>query len=156
VIRRKRGAPGTSPPTFIADEVFLQPWFLDKKCAAAVRRLIPRICSHKMRFYFEDWGCLVCRSKKRRYGSNGMCHLCTTRIQKRLRLCLQRRAVKESDQGSPARAAQQEPDRVQIAKDLLSDIARREWSPNRLTLQTSVPRVKSVNSPSARQQVGFG
>src|ERR1700727_2547061 len=125
-MRKKRETRGRRPPTSVADETFLQPWFLDKKCASAVRRLIPRICTHKMRFYFEDWGCLICRTKKRRYGSNGMCHICTTRIQKRLRLCLQRRAVKESDQGSPARTTQREPDRVQIAKNLLSDIARGE------------------------------
>ena len=150
-MQKKRGAREASPPTPIADEMFLQPWFLDKKCSSAVRRLIPRICIRKMRFYFEDWGCLICRTKKRRYGSNGMCHICTTRIQKRLDGCLQRRAVKDPDQVSPARPARQEPDRVQIAKDLLSDIARGEWLSNRLTLQTSVPRVKSINSPTARR-----
>ena len=48
------------------DSIFLQPWFLNKKCASAIRSLVPEAFVHKMRFYFDDWGCLVCRSKKRR------------------------------------------------------------------------------------------
>ena len=38
-----------------ADEVFLQPWFLDHEHAAAVRSVVPDHFVHKMRFYFEDW-----------------------------------------------------------------------------------------------------
>lgn len=65
----------------LLDDIFLQPWFVGKQRAAAIHRLIPDAYFQKMLFYFEDWGCMVCRSKTRKYGSNGICHLCVTRIQ---------------------------------------------------------------------------
>jgi hypothetical protein len=120
------------------DSIFLQPWFLNKKCASAIRSLVPEAFVHKMRFYFDDWGCLVCRSKKRRYAANGMCHICSTRIQKRLFLCLQRRDMQD------ARRADGLPptlidgvERVRSARTLLSDLVQGEWSPNRMKFRKS-------------------
>jgi hypothetical protein len=152
-MKKRQGSVRKSPEQSLSTEgLLLQPWFLDNRCASALRKKMPEILVHKMRFYFEDWGCLVCRSKKRRYGSNGMCHVCTTRIQKRLYWCLRRRTLKPSDQTAADQtaaisSAREQVDRVQIAKTLLDDIARREWSPNRLRLRSSVRRVGGVNSP---------
>jgi len=147
---KKRQRSGSESPaqSLSTEELLLPPWFLDYRCASALRKMMPEILVHKMRFYFDDWGCLVCRSKKRRYGSNGMCHICATRIQKRLYWCLQRRAPKTLDQTRATRSADEHLDRVQIARTLLADIAQREWSPNRLELRTSVRRVNGVNSPA--------
>ena len=141
---RSRG----SSARFSMKELFLQPWFLDKKCASAIRRMVPQVLVHKMRLYFEDWGCLVCRSKKRRYGSNGMCHICTARIQKRLYWCLRKRAL-TTTVADPQPEHAQDIDRVRIARTLLSDLVNGEWSPNRLRLRTRVGRVNSVNSPTS-------
>ncbi len=78
-----------STPEFDSEEMALQPWFLDRKACCAIKRLIPPVHLSKMRYYFEDYGCLRCGSKTRPYASNGMCDTCHTttfiRIQKALR-----------------------------------------------------------------------
>lgn len=118
------------------DSIFLQPWFLNKKCASAIRSLVPEAFVHKMRFYFDDWGCLVCRSKKRRYAANGMCHICSTRIQKRMLWCLQRRDIQNARLADGLHPTLIDGiERVRSARTLLSDLARGEWSPNRLKLR---------------------
>lgn len=70
-------------------EMALQPWFLDRRACCAIKHLIPPFHFSKMRFYFEDYGCLRCGSKTRPYASNGMCNPCHTTtflcIQKALR-----------------------------------------------------------------------
>src|SRR5436305_1315763 len=118
-----------------ADGVFLQPWFLDHEHAAAVRSVVPDHFVHKMRFYFEDWGCLVCGSRKRRYGSNGMCHICIIRLLKRLVGCLKKRRISaESPSPGPPTALMNEIARVRSAKMLLGDIVTGKWVPSRLRL----------------------
>src|SRR5690349_12880370 len=123
-------------------DIFLQPWFLDSKHAAAIRSMVPEDFVHKMRFYFEDWGCLVCRSRKRRYGSNGMCHICVCRVRKRLADCLKRRHVNlEATPGGPT-GLMDEVARVRSAKTLLMDIVNGEWSPSPSRLSSSVRRTR--------------
>lgn len=121
------------------DEVFLQPWFLDHRAAVAVRRLVPDLFLRRMRFYFEDWGCLLCGSKRRHYGSNGMCHLCIVRVRKRLFGCLQKRGMKHKARSQSTRLAD-EVERVRSARMLLSDLVAGGWSPNRLRLRSSAKR----------------
>jgi|SRR5580658_235012 hypothetical protein len=116
----------------LLDEIFVQPWFVDRRTAAAIRHLIPDHVFRKMRLYFDDWGCLVCRSRRRNYGTNGMCHLCVTRIQKRLVGCLQKRGLPT---GTPNEEVMTGDDRVRSAKVLLSDLALGGWSPNRMKLR---------------------
>ena len=48
----------------LLDDIFLQPWFLPWKTASSIRTLLPADHRHKMRFYFEDYGCLKCGKKK--------------------------------------------------------------------------------------------
>ncbi len=130
----------------LADEIFLQPWFLDRRRAEAIRRMVPDHFVHKMRFYFEDWGCLVCDSKRRRYGSNGMCHVCTHRIQKRLFECLKGRHVR-TEKAPPSTRLMDEIARVRSARMLLSDLVDGAWSPSPLRLSSSVRRTRSKGSP---------
>lgn len=77
-----------SGPASGSEGVVLQPWFLDRRACCAIRRLIAPVHFSKMRYYFEDYGCLRCGSKSRPYASNGMCDSChastLTRIQKAL------------------------------------------------------------------------
>ncbi len=88
---------------------------------------------HKMRYYFEDWGCLICKSKKRPHVSNGMCGQCAARIQKRLFWCLQRRGISSPERDTPDIPNGE--DRVRSATTLLSDLARGEWTPKRMKLR---------------------
>jgi hypothetical protein len=120
----------------LLDDIFLQPWFVGRNCAAGIHRLIPDMFFQKMLFYFEDWGCLVCRSKTRKYGSNGMCHICVTRIQKRLVLCLKRRALMPEPKITE-RDVIDDADRVRSARTLLKNLTQGEWPQRRLRLRTT-------------------
>lgn len=140
--KRLRGASAAGS----AGDVLLQPWFLDSRRVAAIRRIVPDHFARKMRFYFEDWGCLVCGSKRRRYGSNGMCHICIHRVQKRLIGCLKRHLVEEPPE-LPTRLMD-EVARVRSARALLSDFVGGGWSPNPLRLSSSVRRTRSKGAPS--------
>src|SRR5438477_12164310 len=67
----------------LLDDIFLQPWFLSLKTANEIRVLLPTDHRHKMRFYFEDYGCLKCGKKGVRYGSNAMCKPCVQQVKLR-------------------------------------------------------------------------
>jgi hypothetical protein len=73
------------------DELFLQPWFLPEPIFREVRQLLPASLFLKMRYYFEDHGCLRCASRNSVYGSNGMCKKCNIVVRGRIILCLKRR-----------------------------------------------------------------
>lgn len=128
--KRRRSTPRAAARA--VDEIYLQPWFASNDVASAIRRIVPEHVFHKMRYYFEDWGCLVCGTKNRAYESNGMCTKCAKRTWKRLFASLERRGVR-----LPERSRKAVPSgelRVQCAKTLLSDLARGDWSPNRMKL----------------------
>jgi hypothetical protein len=74
------------------EDVIFQPWFLSGNIAQAIRRLVPPGYSLKMRDYFAQWGCMRCSSKHARYGAIGFCDLCHTKLRRRLRTCIKRRA----------------------------------------------------------------
>jgi hypothetical protein len=58
------------------DEVFMQPWFLPRPLSEKIRRLLPSSQFQKMRYYFDDYGCLKCGKRNLLYGTNGMCDHC--------------------------------------------------------------------------------
>jgi hypothetical protein len=72
-------------------DIFLQPWFLPQRTAAKIRYIIPADHRHKMRFYFEDYGCTSCGKKRVQYGSNGMCKPCVQSIKLKVLFAIQRR-----------------------------------------------------------------
>src|ERR1700739_3461650 len=75
----------------LLDETLLQPWFVSLEIAQAVRRLLPEEHIRKMRFYFDDWGCMKCEVKGLMYGANGMCVRCSQKVQHRVIACLRKR-----------------------------------------------------------------
>ena len=76
------------------DELFLQPWFLSKPLYLAVRRVLPPSQMLKMRYYFEDYGCLKCTRLDALYCSNGLCRGCSVMVRARVALALKRRFKK--------------------------------------------------------------
>ena len=76
------------------DEIFLQPWFLSEAEYLAVRRILPPSQMLKMRYYFDDYGCLKCGKLDAIYGSNGFCRSCSIIIRARVVLALKRRFKK--------------------------------------------------------------
>ena len=75
----------------IDDEIFLQPWFLPKDIFLEIRRLLPSAQLLKLRYYFEDYGCLKCGRANVMYRSNGLCENCSIVVRSRIVLSLKRR-----------------------------------------------------------------
>ena len=73
------------------DELFLQPWFLPKRTFLTLKKLLPSSQLAKMRYYFDDYGCLRCGSLTAMYGSNGLCSPCSILVRGRVALCLKKR-----------------------------------------------------------------
>jgi hypothetical protein len=61
-------------------DLVLQPWFLPEKVSRAIRSLIPLFHAKKLRYYFDDFGCIRCERKDVLYGSNGFCDACLRKV----------------------------------------------------------------------------
>jgi hypothetical protein len=81
-------------PISIDEEVFLQPWFVSKNTFLAIRRLLPSAQRLRMKYYFEDYGCLRCGRSDLLYKANGLCKVCAIVVRCRLILALRRRFKK--------------------------------------------------------------
>ncbi len=81
---RRRSASGD-------DDIFLQPWYMPKSVSLQMRKILPSIHLAKMRYYFDDHGCLRCERRNILYGSNGMCENCSVIVRGRLANCLEKR-----------------------------------------------------------------
>jgi hypothetical protein len=75
----------------VDDELFLQPWFVSKPLSLKLRKMLPASQLLKMRYYFEDYGCLRCGRREGLYASNGMCKDCSVVIRARVVMSLARR-----------------------------------------------------------------
>jgi len=69
----------------------MQPWFLPMDVFVEIRRILPNVHLSKMRYHFEDYGCLRCSSRDALYGSNGLCERCSVLIRGRVKSVLKRR-----------------------------------------------------------------
>jgi hypothetical protein len=101
----------------ILSDVFLQPWFLPLRTAFAIRDLIPAQHRHKMRAYFDDYGCLKCEKTDERYGSNAMCKSCVQQVKLRMLFAVKRRWT-NIPAASPSRTFK----RAAEAQSLLADL----------------------------------
>jgi hypothetical protein len=104
----------------LLDDIFLQPWFLPLKTAFAVKRIVPPEHRHKMRFYFDDYGCLKCGKGNITYGSNGLCKGCMQQVKLRLFFAIKRRWTAASPDNLPRTFR-----RMADAQRLLKDLVRR-------------------------------
>jgi len=100
------------------DEIFLQAWFLPKDVSLQIRMILPHIHLTKMRYYFDDHGCLRCEKRDVLYGSCGLCESCCATIRRRLRTSLMRRlkSVGVNGEGRPPRNLA---DPARAARDIL-------------------------------------
>jgi hypothetical protein len=67
----------------LVESVLLQPWFLPKRVTFAIHRLVPKDFWRKMRYVFDDYGCVICGTESG-YHSNGLCHQCYDRTRKKV------------------------------------------------------------------------
>lgn|SRR5215469_4212589 len=102
-------------------DALLQPWFLSLETAKAVIRMIPRAYFSRMRWYFEDYGCLRCRKKNEPYGGNCLCvycrHLTALRISRSMKHRLKSVKMQKSRSTEPAYI-----NRARLAEKLLGDL----------------------------------
>ena len=103
----------------LLNDIFLQPWFVPRKTALAIRRILPRQYWHKMRFYFEEYGCVKCGKKKGRYNANGLCWPCGRLLKWRMSVVLKHRwkNLRVEDEAPSVM-------RILTAKQMLEDLIR--------------------------------
>ena len=100
------------------EDVSLQPWFLPKDISLQIRMLLPHVHLTKMRYYFDDHGCLRCERRDVLYGSCGLCESCSVTIRRRLQTCLKKR-LKAVGVSSTRPAAYNLTDPVLAARDII-------------------------------------
>jgi hypothetical protein len=108
----------------LLDDIFLQPWFLPQQTAHAIRRLLPPEHRHKMKFYFDDYGCMKCGNKDAPYGSNALCKLCMQQVKLKFFFAIKRRWTAASPDNLP-RTFKRMADAQRLLKDLLEHPAPR-------------------------------
>lgn len=108
----------------VADAALLQPWFLNRQIASAIMRLIPQQYLSRMRWYFEDYGCLRCQKKGRPYGGSGLCEACRHTTTERILRSMKRRGKTLDRQQEPS-ADQWSLNRVKAAEELLRGFSRK-------------------------------
>jgi hypothetical protein len=107
----------------LLDDIFLQPWFLSLQTAFAIKRLLPPEHRHKMRFYFDDYGCLKCGKKGVQYGSNALCKNCMQQVKLRMFFAVKRRWTAASPENLP-HTFKRMADAQALLKDLLHSYKR--------------------------------
>jgi hypothetical protein len=114
----------------VVNEVLLQPWFLPQKAAFAIHGLVPTDFRKKMGYYFEDYGCMICKVESG-YHSNGMCVRCCQLVRKRLAHSVARR----SESGRRPRLDLAMFRQERIAKKLLSKFSDRAHTSQRRSVE---------------------
>lgn len=102
----------------LLDDVFLQPWFVSRETAFAIRRMLPPEHRHKMKFFFDDYGCMRCKKKSVTYGSNGLCKLCMQAMKLKFFFAIKRRWTAVSPENLP-RTFKRMADAQRLLKDLI-------------------------------------
>ena len=116
----------------LLDDIFLQPWFLSRDLAFAIKRMLPPEHRHRMRFFFNDYGCMRCRVKDAPYGSNGLCKACMQEVKLKLFFAIKRRWTAASPENLP-RTFKRMVDAQRLLKDLLPPGRARARSQRRST-----------------------
>ena len=116
---------GSEERTYIENElskdaIFLQPWFLPREVYLAIRRVLPHIHLAKMRYYFEDYGCLKCGKKTALYQSNGLCEPCGNIIRHRMKRSLAQRLKEVGVTSQTSQPADMRTDGLVLAQRILS------------------------------------
>jgi len=120
-----------------AEKVLLQPWFLPQRITFAIHALVPPDFYNKMRYYFDDYGCMICE-KESGYHSNGMCHGCYCKTRQRMLLSVKRHLESHPRMRLDLELFHQE----KLAKKLLGRFAGRSRGPSRRS-RIDVPRLNN-------------
>lgn len=116
----------------VADAAW-QPWFLPKVVSKKILSLIPPGYRKRLRFYFDDYGCLMCDRKDIPFRALGFCENCHSLITRRMYRSMKRhRSELRSTRSSPR--IRWYIDQVTRAQELLADFVPHKNRPrNRRT-----------------------
>src|SRR5436305_7320654 len=109
----------------LLEYVLFQPWYLPQQTTNGMRKIMPSEQRHKMRFYFEDYGCMKCGKKKVLYGADGMCRKCHGKVNIRILFAIKRRWTAQSPANKPRTFK-----RIGDAQRILQDLVRHARSSN--------------------------
>lgn len=119
--RTKRNAKAKNQMSCGQDESLLLPLFLSRRAAQAVRGYIPRNYRKRMKFYYQDYGCLRCGLKDDPRQKNGLCLRCSDLIRERLK-----RSFFRHTRCKPSRYGREITGDAQAAIDLLKNLAHQK------------------------------
>jgi hypothetical protein len=129
--------------------VILQPWFLPRNTCNEILRLLPPEWKRRMRYYYDDYGCMRCDRKDVPHQGCGLCEKCSGTVARRLRFSVKRHFKKVAEAKPFARPRELQT-RVRLAQKLLSGISK-----NRPTSKSS-PHEKNLGRQNpARQLSGW-
>jgi hypothetical protein len=74
------------------EDAIFEPFFRSKEVAYEAKRRQTVAEQKKWAYYFAEWGCLVCQTRKARHESLGMCQTCHSRTRERLAVILRKTA----------------------------------------------------------------
>ena len=118
----------------------LPQWCLPREVFLKINAIVPRAYYHRMRVYFEFYGCLVCHKKTRTYFSCGMCQRCSARVQDRLARCARVLAKRQSEAVEPIPTEIET--KIRSARSLLADLnVSRATSTSRRIGACAMPQV---------------
>ncbi len=69
----------------------MQPWFLPKPLCWKVSNMLPHSYGLKIRYYFDDFGCIRCGQKTAACGFNRFCKVCPELVVNRIAFAVGRR-----------------------------------------------------------------
>lgn len=102
----------------------LQPYFESKEIAYEIKRRQTVLEQNKWSYFYKDWGCMLCGTRKAAHEGHGKCHTCYTRVKQRLAASLRKRKPKDSTQPTFM-------DTMRIAREALAPAPADEAGKNR-------------------------
>lgn len=145
-VGRSRRNPGSSE----LDMAMLQPWFIPRETWKEVLRLLRAGWKRKMRYCFDDYGCIRCDRNNVQHRGCGMCDECFGRITRRLKFTVRRhfRELVGAEKSSYAGEFQK---RAALAEKLLkgmladSPISQRRASQKKLGRQNPARQLSGMS-----------
>lgn len=101
----------------------LQPWFLPRRTCNEILRLLPPEWKKRMRYYFDDYGCMRCDRRDVPHQRCGFCEKCCRMVLRRLGFSV-RRHFKKAAEAQPTAKPSDLQTRARLAQKLLRGITK--------------------------------
>ena len=98
------------------------PWFVTKEIRRQVEAIMPNRYYHRLRAYFDKYGCIRCSGKSKMYAGSGLCTDCLGLISDRLERIDKKLNKDHADPLAPSKAFLR---RRETARRLLSDFRKK-------------------------------